>query len=237
MDADHRDVIMLVEDDDALAEMVAEFLVAQGYGVLVEGRGDAAVNRIVQERPDAVILDVNLPGLDGISVCRTVRSQYEGPIIILTARGSEVDEVVGLEVGADDYMAKPVRPRVLLARLRVHLRRHSEMSEVNVGGAPQAITVGQLIVDEARRSAQLDGDELELTTAEFDLLLTLARNAGQVMSRQQLHQELHGLRYDGVDRSIDLRVSRLRKKLGDDPANPERIKSVRGVGYMLPIEP
>ena len=233
MSADEVYKLMVVEDDAPLAEMVADFLASQGFIVSIVGRGDTAVQRIVSENPDAVVLDVNLPGLDGIAVCREVRPRYKGPIIILTARGSEVDEVVSLEVGADDYMAKPVRPRALLARLRVHLRRVGDSSSVD---APQPIHVGDLTVDEAARRAEISGETLELTTAEFDLLLALAGNAGRVMSRQELYQRLHGMKFDGIDRSIDLRVSRLRKKLNDDPAQPERIKSVRGVGYILPIE-
>lgn len=234
MDASDGYKILLVEDDAPLARMVVDFLAPHGFEVAVEGRGDAAVNRIIADDPDAVILDVNLPGRDGLSVCLEVRPHYHGPIIILTARGSEGDEVVGLEVGADDYMAKPVRPRALLARLRTHLRRHVA---ANPAESMQPIQVGALIVDATRRSAALDGTNLMLTTAEFDLLLLLAQNAGRVLSRHDIYEQIHGVQYDGIDRSIDLRVSRIRKKLGDDPVNPERIKSVRGVGYLLPSEP
>jgi len=227
--------VLLVEDDAALASMVAEFLSTHGFEVSIEGRGDAAVDRIIQENADVVILDINLPGLDGISVCRAVRSRYHGPIIMLTARGDEVDEVVGLEVGADDYMAKPVRPRALLARLRTHLRRATPPAEQNARSRP--IQVGSLVIDAARRSVELDGVSLETTTAEFDLLHFLAQNAGCPVSRNDIYKHIHGMKYDGIDRSIDLRISRLRKKLGDDPARPRRIKSVRGVGYILAVEP
>jgi len=151
---------------------------------------------------------------------------------MLTARGEEIDEVLGLEAGADDYMAKPVRPRALLARLRMHLRRATPEEQ-----ASQPIVVGSLVVDAGRRNVEIDGAAMDLTTAEFDLLNLLARHAGQTLSRNDIHLEIHGVKYDGLDRSIDLRISRLRKKLGDDPAKPQRIKSVRGVGYMLSIEP
>ena len=224
--------ILLVEDDAPLAQMVSEFLNAEGFETAIEGRGDVAALRIPQENPDAVVLDVNLPGLDGFSVCKNVRDNYRGAIIMLTARGEEVDEVLGLEAGADDYMSKPVRPRALLARIRVHLRRSSPGE-----GLTAPITVGSLIVDPTRRSVELAGESLELTTAEFDLLRLLAEQAGRPISRNDIYLEIHGTRYDGLDRSIDLRISRLRKKLGDDPARPQRIKSVRGVGYMLAIEP
>lgn len=225
--------ILLVEDDQALAVMVSDFLRQHSFEVSVEGRGDLAVERIRNERPDAVILDITLPGLDGISVCRTVRTEYQGTILILTARGDEVDEVVSLEVGADDYMTKPVRPRALLARLQMHLRRHTAPGPETDN---QPLVAGSLVVDPARRSVEIDGQPVLLTTAEFDLLYLLAGKAGYPISRHDIYERIHGMKYDGLDRSIDLRISRLRKKLGDDPANPERIKSVRGVGYMLSIE-
>jgi two-component system OmpR family response regulator/two-component system response regulator RstA len=228
----HNYRILLVEDDASLASMVADFLSPHGFDVAIEGRGDTAVDRIVEENPEAVVLDVNLPGLDGFSVCRAVRASYRGAIIMLTARGEEIDEVLGLEAGADDYMAKPVRPRALLARLRTHLRRVTPAEQ-----ASEPITVGSLLVDAARRSVEIDGVALDLTTAEFDLLNLLAKHAGKTLSRDDISREIHGVRYDGVDRSIDLRISRLRKKLGDDSAKPHRIKSVRGVGYMLSMEP
>jgi two-component system OmpR family response regulator/two-component system response regulator RstA len=227
-----RHQILLVEDDAPLASMVVDFLAAHEFDVSVEARGDTAVNRIIDENPDVVILDINLPGMDGLSVCKAVRLEYPGAIIMLTARGEEVDEVVGLEVGADDYMAKPVRPRALLARLRTHMRRATAAEKAS---AP--ITVGALVVDAARRNAEINGQTVDLTTAEFDLLNLLAKHAGRTLSRNDIYQQIHGVAYDGVDRSIDLRISRLRKKIGDDPARPQRIKSVRGVGYMLSLEP
>lgn len=226
----HR--ILLVEDDVDLAAMVSDFLTMNGFEVEVEARGDSAVSRIKAGQPDAVVLDINLPGLDGISVCREVRPAYDGVILMLTARGDEVDEVVSLEVGADDYMAKPVRPRALLARLHSHLRRSATTEEEQVG----AVTVGSLTVDPSRRTVELQGEDVPLTTAEFDLLFLLARHAGKALSRREIYKQIHGMNYDGLDRSIDLRISRLRKKLGDDPASPQRIKSVRGVGYMLSME-
>lgn len=221
--------ILLVEDDLQLAAMVRDFLIQEGFDVSVEIRGDRAVSRITDEEPDAVILDVNLPGLDGISVCRTVRPAYAGTILILTARGDEVDEVIGLEVGADDYMAKPVKPRVLLARLRAHLRK----LPVADSQAVQRLVIGPITIDSAQRTFELNGVSIPLTTAEFDLMWLLAENVGVVLSRDDIYQRLHGYKYDGADRSIDLRISRLRKKIDDDPHNPRRIKSVRGVGYIL----
>ena len=195
--------ILLVEDDAPLASMVADFLSPHGFEVSIEGRGDTAVDRITKENPDAVLLDVNLPGLDGFSVCKAVRLGYRGPIIMLTARGEEIDEVLGLESGADDYMAKPVRPRALLARLRTHLRRVTP-TEQEAQRTP--IQVGSLLVDASRRYAELDGVALDVSTTEFDLLHLLAENVGRTLSRNDIYRHIHGMKYDGMDRSIDLRI-------------------------------
>lgn len=225
--------ILLVEDDDSLAAMIFDFLIGNGFDVMLESRGDNAPARILRENPDVVLLDVNLPGIDGFAVCKAIRKEYHGSIIMLTARGSEVDEVLGFELGADDYLAKPVRPRALLARLKTHLRRGVSDEAENT----KPIVVGSLIVDSCRRHAELAGQVLDLTSAEFDLLKLLAQNAGSTLTRNDIYIAIHGMKYDGVDRSIDLRISRLRKKLGDDPARPQRIKSVRGSGYQLSVEP
>jgi len=222
--------LLLVEDDRELASMIADFLSPHGFVVAIEDRGDRAIERIRTEEHDVVILDINLPGMDGISVCRTVREDFKGPILILTARGDEIDEVVGLEVGADDYLSKPVRPRVLLARIRAQLRK-STVSEVEI--VENRIAIGSLVIDAGRRAVELNGQEINLTSVEFELLWLLAENAGRIVSRSDIYQRIHGVKYDGLDRSIDLRVSRLRKKLGDDPVNPQRIKAVRSIGYLL----
>lgn len=230
--------ILIVEDDEKLAQLVREFLESNGYEVLLEGRGDRAVSRILGDHPDLVLLDLMLPGKDGLSICREVRERYDGVILMLTARGDEVDEVVGLELGADDYVAKPVRPRVLLARIKSLLRR-SERShgatpeDSGESDAAQRLSVGALQIDARTRSASLEGRALQLTTAEFDLLWFLTERAGEVVSREAIYVELRGIEYDGLDRSIDLRVARLRRKLGDDAKQPQLIKSVRGAGYLL----
>jgi DNA-binding response OmpR family regulator len=225
--------IILVEDDHELASMVHDFLSQNGFHVDIEANGLQAQGRILAGNYDIVILDLNLPGLDGFSICKAIRGLYHGVIFMLTARGEELDEVIGLDLGADDYMAKPVRPRALLARLRAHLRKGvSEEPSKN-----QPLVVGDLLIDPTRRWAELDGKTLDLTTAEFDLLKILAEHAGQTVSRDEISQIIHGMKYDGVDRSIDLRISRLRKKLGDDPVKPRRIKSIRGTGYQLSAEP
>ncbi|KAA3614302.1 MAG: DNA-binding response regulator [Planctomycetota bacterium] len=218
--------ILLVEDDERLARLIAELLHSNGYEVQIASRGDTGLEQILQGSPDLVLLDVNLPGMDGFSVCRRVRSQYSGRIIMVTARGDDVDEVVGLELGADDYLAKPVNPRVLLARVAAVLRR-----PVRQARSSEKVRIGEMTVDPLRREARLDGKRLELRSAEFDLLWLLARRAGEVVSRQEIFRELRGLDYDGLDRSIDLRISRIRKALGHRAGR--YIQTVRGRGYLL----
>ncbi len=229
-----RNRILLVEDDARLAQLVKDYLEASdALEVRIEGRGDRAVERILDERPDLVILDIMLPGLDGLSICKQVRQRYSGPILMLSALGDEVDEVVGLEIGADDYVAKPASPRKLLARVRSLLRRIPASSGESAAGPEPVIVIGELVVDPGRRTASLGGQDLDLTTAEFDLIWLLARHAGEPMEREAIYRQLRGIEWDGLDRSIDLRVLRLRKKLGDDAGHPRWIKSVRGVGYLL----
>lgn len=229
--------ILLVEDDPKLADLVCEYLQSHGFVVEVEPRGDRGAERIVAEQPDLVLLDLMLPGLDGLSICRAVRSRFDGGILMLTARGDEVDEVVGLEIGADDYLAKPVSPRRLLARVQSLLRRTRPLPADHQHpagpGDAQKVAVGGLSVDAGARTVEVDGRPVELTTAEFDLLWLLAQNAGRVLSRDRIYRELRGIEYDGLDRSVDLRVTRLRKKLGDDGQHPRWIKTIRGTGYLL----
>ena len=227
--------LLIVEDDAELASMVSEFLSANGFHVAVESNGTTAQQRILAGDFDAVVLDIGLPGTDGITICKNVRERFTGPILMLTARGDEIDEVLSLEVGADDYMSKPIRPRALLARLRLHMRR----AETAISDDPSQVKrleIDNLVIDASSRNVKLEDKSIELTTAEFDLLWLLAMNAGDVVTRETLYQDLQGYPYDGLDRSIDLRVSRLRKKLGDDPNHPTRVKSVRGVGYLLASE-
>ncbi|MGB0597800.1 MAG: response regulator transcription factor [Rubripirellula sp.] len=222
--------ILIVEDDPNLAGMVQDFLTEEGFQIEVETNGLSAVDRVISHSYQAIVLDINLPGMNGFDVCRKVRDQFDGPIIVLTARGDEVDEVVALDVGADDFMSKPVRPRALLARLKSHLRRTERAMN---GSEKDQLLVGEIAINRARREATLREQPIELTTAEFDLLEFLAERAGTPASRQEIYIQLLEFPYDGQDRSIDLRVSRLRRKLGDDSNNPQLVKSVRGVGYLL----
>lgn len=227
--------ILLVEDDERLAKLTAEYLRKHDFEVAIETRGDTAETRILSERPDLVILDVMLPGKDGFDVCLAVRAQYSGVILMLTARDEDFDQILGLELGADDYIAKPVPPRLLLARIKALLRRAP--GNVNTGtpanGEETELSFGGFRISQATRTTHLNDEVIDLTTAEFDLLWLLARNAGSVLSRDDLLQQLRGIGFDGLDRSIDARISRVRKKLGDDPDNPTRIKTVRGKGYLF----
>lgn len=233
-----RAKILLVEDDTRLGELTRDYLAMNGFAVDLEGRGDAAVGRILGGDYDLVILDLMLPGLDGLEVCRRVRDGFGGAILMLTARAEEVDEIVGLEVGADDYLPKPVRPRLLLAHVDALLRRlEGRAARMRHGGGPSVLRVGPLEVDRGARTVTMDGVAVEVTTAEFDLLWTLTSRAGEVVTREDLYASLRGIAYDGLDRSIDLRVARLRKKLGDEGKQPRLLKSIRGAGYLLSDKP
>ncbi len=228
--------ILLVEDDLRLSELVKEYLEKQDFNVLVEHRGDKAVDKILTKSPDLVVLDLMLPGKDGLSICRDVRSSYHGPILILTAREDDMDQVAGLELGADDYVKKPVEPRVLLARIRALFRRshHSGMQENNESGNDKKkIVFGSLQIDYPSRNVKLSNEPIDLSTSEFDLLWLLASKSGKVLDRDLLYQSVKGIEYDGIDRSIDVAVSRLRKKLNDNPENPFRIKTIWGSGYLF----
>lgn len=223
--------ILLVEDDQRLAELTQKYLVQNGFSVAVETRGDAAMASFERNRPRLVLLDWMLPGKDGLTVCRELRAVFDGPILMLTARDTDIDQVVGLEAGADDYVTKPADPMVLLARIRGLLRRISETRTAQP--ANRDIVLGALKVSDSAQQVWLEGREIPMTTQEFQLLHVLARNAGTVLSREALFREIRGIDYDGLDRSIDGRISRLRKKLGDNGESPQRIKTVWGKGYLM----
>lgn len=220
--------ILIVEDDERLAVLTKEYLQANGMQVNVVGDGLSAIRLIRREQPDLVVLDLMLPGADGLAVCREVRTDFRNPILMLTARTDDMDQVLGLEIGADDYVAKPVKPRVLLARIKALLRR----VETDQSGAGR-LEFGELVIDNAAREVSYQGEVVDLTSAEYDLLWLLASNAGTVLSREMIFEKLRGIQYDGQDRSIDVRISRIRPKVGDDPDNPRRIKTVRSKGYLF----
>jgi two-component system, OmpR family, response regulator len=222
-------LVLLVEDDLRLAGLTREYLEGHGVAVVHVSDGRKGLAEALTGRFDAVLLDLMLPGKDGLDVCREVRARSDVPVIVLTARGEEADRVMGLELGADDYLGKPFSPRELLARIRAVTRR----AKGRAGPARGAVRVGGLTVDPAAMRATLDGRELALTAYEFALLEALARRAGRVLSREQLMELARGSAEEAFDRSIDVHVSRLRQKLGDDPKRPRLIKTVRGSGYVL----
>ncbi len=222
--------VLLVEDDLKLAKIMRAFLQENDFRVEIEGHGDRAVDRILGFQPDAVVLDINLPGSNGFTICRQVRPYYQGAILILTARNEELDEVLGLEVGADDFLSKPVRPMALVTRLKLHLRRYGN----NAQGTQEVLEVGDLVIHLESRLLELHGKPIKLTNAEFDILVVLARNKNKLTSREELFNRLHTSEsYDFGDRSVDMHVLRLRRKIETDPKNPVRLQSVYGDGYML----
>ncbi|MBK9518116.1 MAG: response regulator transcription factor [Anaeromyxobacter sp.] len=222
-------LVLLVEDDRKLADLTREYLTGHGIAVTHVADGKLGLEQALRGRFDAVLLDLMLPGMDGLTVCRELRTRSDVPILVLTARGEEADKVMGLELGADDYLAKPFSPRELLARLRAVTRR----AKGKAGPPTASIQVAGLAIDPAARRAVLDGRELPLTGYEFDLLRALAERAGRILSREQLMELAKGSAEESFDRSIDVHVSRLRQKLGDDPKRPRLIKTVRGAGYLF----
>ncbi len=219
--------ILLVEDDLSLASWVQAFLQQKGYQVLLEHRGDTVITLLRRQQVDLILLDLMLPGMNGLDLCRQIRRESQVPILMLTAQGEEVDEVIGLGVGANDYLVKPVRPRILLARIQAALRQPAEAS------SPQQLVFGALSICASSRRVRLEQHDISLTSAEFGLLWFLASRAGQVCSRDQVFQALKGREHDGLDRRFDVMVSVLRKKLGDDAKEPKRIKTVWGQGYLF----
>jgi DNA-binding response OmpR family regulator len=222
--------ILLVEDDLRLAELVSRYLDNHGFNITIVSRGDEVVPRVQLENPDLVILDLGLPGEDGFTICRRLRPAYTNPILILTARDNDIDHVLGLELGADDYVIKPVEPRVLLARIGVLLRR----SKPPVASPPvKALSFGRLQINVSSRAVKWDGNPIALSRNEFNLLVFLASHPGEIQSRERLFKSLYNRDYDGLDRMLDIRISRLRKKLDDDAENPQRIKTIWGQGYLF----
>jgi DNA-binding response OmpR family regulator len=220
--------ILLIEDDSRLAGMVSEYLGKAGFQVIHAENGKHGLALYGREAVDAVILDLMLPDADGLEVCRLMRARSEGPILMLTARGDPMDRVVGLEMGADDYLPKPFEPRELLARLRAILRRSRTVSSKT-----DVLRYGRLEVDRAAREVRLDGAACPLTSYQFALVLALAEHAGRVMSREQIMDHLKGETIEAFDRSIDVHISRIRAAIEDDPKKPRRIITVRGAGYVF----
>ncbi len=230
----HRDTpkLLIIEDDTVLAGLLMEYLAPHGFELVHVDRGDVAVERIVETQPDLVLLDLMLPGANGLDVCRRVRKHFAGVIMMLTASQSEADHVAGLELGADDFVIKPIEPRVLLARIRSQLRRGGQRRAQRT--APiEHIEVGALTVDRPSRRVTIVDVQVALTTMEFDILYMLASQAGAVVERDDMYTQVLGITYDGIDRGMDVHISRIRRKLGRAGFDPSRLRAVRGVGYLL----
>ncbi|UCH21399.1 MAG: response regulator transcription factor [Deltaproteobacteria bacterium] len=222
-----KPTILIIDDDKKLNRLLEDFLSDFGFRTLSETHPDVGLRKLRQQSPDLVILDVMLPGINGFEVCKRIRQTHTLPIIMLTARGEPMDKVVGLEIGADDYVAKPFEPRELVARIQAVLRRCKKVPDTR----PQAF--GRLEIDFPRRIVRLDGSVVNLTTNEFTILALLTRNPGKVFDRDQILQELSGIDSDAFNRTVDISISRLRRKLKDDPQKPTFIKTIWGAGYVF----
>jgi len=229
--------VLIIDDDDELCALVAEYLEGEGFTVDSANDGGRGLERALEGGYDLVVLDVMLPVMNGFDVLRKLRAESSVPVVMLTARGQDVDRIVGLEIGADDYMPKPFNSRELVARIRAILRRVGRSNEVS-GRSEDRVRVGDVDVDRGSRLARRGGEAVDLTTVEFDLLDLFLRNVGRVLSREDLSQSVLGRELSPLDRSIDVHVSNLRRKLGKAPGDSERIKAVRGVGYLYtrPVE-
>ncbi|HKI05780.1 MAG TPA: response regulator transcription factor [Thermoanaerobaculia bacterium] len=219
--------VLVIDDDEGLNALLTEYLAQFGFAVRSAAHPEEGLRALKVDPPDIVVLDVMLPGMDGLAVCRKIREASRIPIVMLTARGSVMDRILGLELGADDYLPKPFEPRELVARLQAVLRRGAAAA----GG--ESVRIGALEVNFATCSVRLEGRPLTLTTAELELLGLLVRNRGRVLSRERILDETRGIDWEAYDRSIDVLVSRLRQKLGDDPRRPAFIRTVRGAGYSF----
>lgn len=219
--------ILVVDDEPPIVELLAGYLEREGWSVTSAGNGLDALDAVRREEPDVIVLDVMLPGLDGVEVCRQLRAFSDAYILMLTARGEEIDRIVGLTMGADDYLVKPFSPREVVARIKALLRR-PRRSPGPAGAAPAGLEI-----DEGRRAVRVDGSPVDLTALEFNLLAALAREPGIVVARQGILDELWGSEFAGDDHLVDVHVANLRRKLGDDPATPRFVETVRGVGYRL----
>ena len=229
--------VLVIDDDVELCELVTEYLQTEGFRVEAINDGTDAVEMAASGDYRLIILDVMLPGMNGFEVLRRIRGRSQIPVLMLTARGEEVDRIVGLEVGADDYLPKPFNPRELVARIRAILRRTQEEASGFVPSQPESLSLGDIELDTGSRRVQCAGQAIELTTVEFDLLEEFLRPAGSVMKREELVERVLGRTFSPFDRSIDMHVSKLRRKLGPHPDGSQRIKSIRSVGYLYTSSP
>ncbi|WP_035056259.1 response regulator [Andreprevotia chitinilytica] len=225
--------VLLVEDDDRLAQLVREYLSNYEFEVTIVRRGDVAEAAVREQQPALVILDLMLPHMDGMEVCRRIRAFSQVPVLILTARVDTYDQVAGLELGADDYVLKPIEPRLLVARARALLRRAQPAGQAASPAQGSELVFGELAISPPNRTVFWRGQLVELKTAEFNLLLILAKAAGTVLSRDDILKQLRGIEFDGLDRTVDSGISRLRRRFGDASPEPQKIKTIWGRGYLF----
>jgi two-component system, OmpR family, alkaline phosphatase synthesis response regulator PhoP len=220
--------VLVVDDEPKIAQLARDYLEHAGFAVLTAGDGPSALQSARTRHPDLIVLDLGLPGLDGLEVMRSIRASGATPIVVLTARDTELDKLLGLELGADDYVTKPFSPRELVARVRAVLRRSERAVE-----PAERIEVGELALDVPRLRTTVDGRSVELTATEFQLLATMAREPGRVFTRSQLLDAVHGVAFDSYERAIDAHIKNIRRKLEPDPARPRIVETVYGVGYRV----
>ncbi len=220
--------VLVVEDELKISRLIRDYLEGAGFAVLEAPDGETAIALTRSQRPDMVVLDLGLPGMDGLDVTRRIRESSAVPIIMVTARVEETDRIVGLELGADDYLTKPFSPKELVARIRAVLRR----AEATIGGG-EVVKAGDVTIDIPKRRVTVRGDEVELTATEFDLLLTMARHPGRIYTRAQLLDGVHGVSFESYERSVDAHIKNIRRKVEADPRNPELVLTVYGVGYRF----
>ena len=219
--------ILIIDDDEKLNGLLTDYLSKMGFTVLTSTLPSAGLEKLEEENPDLVILDVMLPEMDGFEVCRTIRQSSSVPVVMLTARGEVMDRVVGLEIGADDYLPKPFEPRELVARIQAILRRIQTKYKSGIK------TIGALCIDSHKYEVRVDDKLVHMTLNEFECLILLVKNKGKVLNRDQIIEELRGIEWDAFNRSVDITMSRLRQKLSDDPINPRFIKTIWGTGYLF----
>ncbi len=225
--------ILIVDDDVEYARHLRDYLSSNEYDVEVESEASLALGRIRDEKPDLVLIEVDLRGESGLTICKLSRKDFLGGIVLSSHRTDELDQVLGLDMGADDYLPRHTAPRLILARCQSIMRRADRMLPGAVDHSDDRLEFGDLIIDNTMREAWLDQQPIDLTSAEFDLLWLLSSHAGEVLTREEIFNQLRGIEYDGQDRSVDVRVSRIRPKVGDDPIHPRRIKTVRSKGYLF----
>ena len=233
VDASKKKRILIVDDDIDYARRLRDYLSSNELEVELETEASSAISRIRDEKPDLVLIEVDLRGESGLTICKLSRKDYTGAIILLSRHTDELDQVLGLDMGADDYIARTTAHRLILARCHAIMRRSDYVLPRMTSQDAERLEFGNLVIDNGMREAWLDRQPIELTSAEFDLLWLLASHAGEVLTREAIFNKLRGIEYDGQDRSVDVRVSRIRPKVGDDPIRPRRIKTVRSKGYLF----